>query len=48
MGESGIVAGPAAVVNAVADALAPFNPGITQLPLTPERIWRLAANDIVR
>lgn len=39
VGEAGTIASPAAVVNAVVDALAPF--GITHLdmPLTPSRIW---------
>jgi carbon-monoxide dehydrogenase large subunit len=32
---------PAALANAIEDALRPFNVKITQLPLTPERIWRL-------
>jgi carbon-monoxide dehydrogenase large subunit len=45
MGESGMLAAPAAVINAVADALAPFGATFTQLPLTPERVWRLAASD---
>jgi aerobic carbon-monoxide dehydrogenase large subunit len=29
------------VINAVADALAPFGATVTQLPLTPERVLRL-------
>src|SRR5205823_8654935 len=39
-GESGTIAAPPAVVNAVIDALRPF--GVTALdpPLTPERVWR--------
>ncbi len=39
VGEAGTIASPAAVVNAVVDALAPF--GITHLdmPLTPARVW---------
>ncbi|HEV2955363.1 MAG TPA: xanthine dehydrogenase family protein molybdopterin-binding subunit [Xanthobacteraceae bacterium] len=39
-GEAGSIAAPAAIVNAVLDALAPL--GITELdmPLTPERVWR--------
>jgi carbon-monoxide dehydrogenase large subunit len=32
---------PAALANAIEDALRPFNVKITQLPLTPERIWKL-------
>jgi len=39
-GEAGAIAGPAAVVSAVLDALEPS--GVTRLdmPLTPERVWR--------
>jgi carbon-monoxide dehydrogenase large subunit len=39
-GEAGSIAAPAAIVNAVMDALAPL--GVTDLamPLTPERLWR--------
>lgn len=42
MGEGGAIGGLSAVVNAVADALAPFDAKVTELPLTPERVWRLA------
>jgi carbon-monoxide dehydrogenase large subunit len=40
VGETGTIAAPPAVVNAVIDALQPF--GITDLdmPVTPERVWR--------
>jgi carbon-monoxide dehydrogenase large subunit len=40
VGETGAIASPAAVMNAVIDALAPF--GITDIvmPATPERVWR--------
>jgi len=40
VGETGTIASPAAVANAVVDALAPL--GITHLdmPLTPRRLWR--------
>ena len=40
VGETGTIASPPAVVNAVIDALAPF--GITDIerPCTPERVWR--------
>jgi aerobic carbon-monoxide dehydrogenase large subunit len=41
VGEGGAIGAPPAVVNAVADALAPFNVTITRLPLTPERIVSL-------
>ena len=32
---------PAAVANALEDALQPLGVKITDLPLTPERIWKL-------
>src|SRR4029078_7294103 len=40
-GEGGMVAVAAATANAVAAALAACNVKITELPLTPPRIWRL-------
>ncbi|MGL5852539.1 MAG: xanthine dehydrogenase family protein molybdopterin-binding subunit, partial [Phycicoccus sp.] len=40
IGESGAVGAPAAVVNAVVDALAPFGIDHLDMPLTPERVWR--------
>lgn len=41
MGEGGAIGAPGAIANAVADALAPFGARVTELPLTPERIWLL-------
>jgi carbon-monoxide dehydrogenase large subunit len=41
VGEGGAVAAPAAVVNAVADALAPLGVKITSQPLDPSRILAL-------
>jgi carbon-monoxide dehydrogenase large subunit len=41
-GESGCIGTPAAVLNAVADALRPADRDVLQLPLTPERVWRAA------
>jgi aerobic carbon-monoxide dehydrogenase large subunit len=41
MGEGGTIGAPAALANAVADALAPFGIGINELPVTPERLFRL-------
>ena len=38
VGEGGAIGAPPAVVNAVADALAPFGVEITRLPLTPAAI----------
>ncbi|WP_460787304.1 xanthine dehydrogenase family protein molybdopterin-binding subunit [Nocardioides maradonensis] len=40
MGESGLIASPAAVLNAVNDALVPFGVVLRDLPLTPEKIHR--------
>ncbi len=40
VGEGGAIPGPAAVANAVEDALAPFGTVIRALPITPERVWR--------
>ena len=41
IGESGAVGAPAAVVNAVVDALAPFGVEHVDMPATPERVWSL-------
>jgi carbon-monoxide dehydrogenase large subunit len=41
MGEGGTIGAPAAIANAVADALAPLGIEITTLPATPERLFRL-------
>jgi aerobic carbon-monoxide dehydrogenase large subunit len=38
MGEGGAIASPAALINAVRDALTPFGARITSQPLTPEAI----------
>jgi carbon-monoxide dehydrogenase large subunit len=38
-GEAGTIAAPAAVVNAVLDALAPLGVTELQMPLTPQRVW---------
>jgi carbon-monoxide dehydrogenase large subunit len=40
IGESGSIALPAAMANAVADALSPFGVTHLDLPYTPERVWR--------
>ena len=40
VGEGGAIPGPAAVANAVEDALTPFGVTIRSLPITPERVWR--------
>ncbi len=41
LGEGGLIGGMAAVANAVADALAPLGVKVTELPLTPARIFAL-------
>jgi carbon-monoxide dehydrogenase large subunit len=43
-GEGGTIAAPAAVVNAVADALAPLGVSIETTPLTPSRVRDLVRN----
>ncbi|MEP9362790.1 xanthine dehydrogenase family protein molybdopterin-binding subunit [Nocardioides sp. CN2-186] len=40
MGESGLIAAPAAVLNAVNDALVPFGTVLRELPLNPEKLHR--------
>ena len=39
VGESGIIASPAAIGNAISDALSPFEVSFTKLPVTPQEIW---------
>jgi len=41
MGEGGNIGAPAAIANAIADALAPLGLDVSILPMTPERIFRL-------
>ena len=41
MGEGGTIGAPAAIANALADALAPLGGEIFDLPMTPERLFRL-------
>jgi aerobic carbon-monoxide dehydrogenase large subunit len=41
VGEGGTIGAPAAVLNAVSDALAPFGVGIFEMPITPQRIMQL-------
>jgi carbon-monoxide dehydrogenase large subunit len=40
VGEAGAIASPAAVVNAVVDALSPFGVEHIDMPVTPEKVWR--------
>lgn len=41
MGEGGTIGAPAAIANAIADALSPLGIDVSILPMTPERIFRL-------
>jgi carbon-monoxide dehydrogenase large subunit len=41
VGEAGTIGSTPAVVNAVIDALAPFGVSHVDMPLTPQKIWRL-------
>jgi carbon-monoxide dehydrogenase large subunit len=41
LGEGGTIGAPAAIANAIADALAPLGIHINELPATPERLFRL-------
>jgi len=41
LGESSSMTVPAVLANAVSDALAPIGIRITELPITPSRLWRL-------
>ena len=41
MGEGGTIGAPAAIANALNDALSHLNVEITELPMTPERLFRL-------
>jgi carbon-monoxide dehydrogenase large subunit len=43
VGEGGTIGAPAAIANAVADALAPLGVEIAELPVTGERLFRLLA-----
>jgi carbon-monoxide dehydrogenase large subunit len=40
VGESGVISPPAAVANAVEDALADRGVEVTSVPLTPQRVWQ--------
>jgi aerobic carbon-monoxide dehydrogenase large subunit len=41
VGEGGTIGAPAAILNAVSDALEPFGVGIFEMPITPQRILQL-------
>jgi aerobic carbon-monoxide dehydrogenase large subunit len=44
MGEGGTIGAPAAIANAIADALAPLGIEVFELPVTPERLFRMIEN----
>jgi carbon-monoxide dehydrogenase large subunit len=44
VGEGGTIGAPAAVANAVADALAPLGVEVSELPVTADRLFRLTAS----
>jgi carbon-monoxide dehydrogenase large subunit len=44
IGEAGTIGSTPAIVNAVVDALAPFGVTHIDMPLTPQKIWRLCQN----
>ena len=44
MGEGGTIGAPAAIANAIADALSPFDADVSILPMTPERIFKIIQN----
>ncbi|MDA9413865.1 dehydrogenase [Bradyrhizobium sp. CCBAU 11430] len=48
MGEGGTIGAPAAIANAIADALSPLEIDVSILPMTPERIFRLIQNAKLR
>ncbi|MCH8023008.1 MAG: hypothetical protein IH932_04615, partial [Thaumarchaeota archaeon] len=39
VGESGTIGAIPAIVNAVANALAPLGATVPEIPLSPERVW---------
>ena len=41
MGEGGTIAAPAAILNAIADALPEMADRVTDIPMTPSRLWKL-------
>jgi carbon-monoxide dehydrogenase large subunit len=45
LGEGGAISPPAALANAIEDALTPFGVEVTELPVTPRRLARLLGHD---
>jgi carbon-monoxide dehydrogenase large subunit len=48
VGEGGTIGAPAAVLNAISDALSPFGAQVFEMPATPERIRDLVRGKIAR
>jgi len=48
MGEGGTIGAPAAIANALSDALEPLGASIFELPVTPDRLFRLLENNTTR
>jgi carbon-monoxide dehydrogenase large subunit len=48
LGEGGAIAPPAAIANALADALSDFRPQVNEIPLTPDRVLALLARKEVK
>jgi carbon-monoxide dehydrogenase large subunit len=48
LGEGGAIAPPAAIANALADALSDFRPQVNEIPLTPDRVLALLAGKEVK
>jgi len=44
MGEGATIGAPAAIANALTDALMPLGAEIFELPMTPERLFRLVGS----
>lgn len=45
MGEGGTIGAPAVIANAVTDALMPYQVEVTELPISPERIFQLTRQE---
>jgi carbon-monoxide dehydrogenase large subunit len=48
LGEGGAIAPPAAIANALADALRPLAAQVNEIPLTPDRVLKLLARAAVK
>jgi carbon-monoxide dehydrogenase large subunit len=44
MGEGGTIGAPAAIANAISDALSPLDINVSILPMTPQRLFSLMEN----